>query len=79
MVNYLDGYPLELLSGYSNKVAFFSTVYLISNIELNKQYESIKKNMQKLGMHFYDVYITCINTLIKASLHVQLKIILMEF
>jgi len=42
MLNYLDGYPLELPSRYSNKQATFTKVYIISNLPLRKQYETIQ-------------------------------------
>lgn len=40
MLNYLDGYPLELPCRYANKYACFTKVYLISNIPLSQQYSS---------------------------------------
>lgn len=42
ILNYLDGYPLELPSRYSNKQATFTKVYIISNLSLRKQYETIQ-------------------------------------
>jgi hypothetical protein len=42
MLNYLDGYPLQLPCRYANKVACYTKVYIITNIELEKQYESIQ-------------------------------------
>jgi hypothetical protein len=44
MLNYLDGYPLELPCRYANKFACYNTVYLISNIPLEKQYPFIQEN-----------------------------------
>lgn len=38
LLNYLDGYPLSLPARYSNKVACYTEVYLISNLSLNQQY-----------------------------------------
>ncbi|MFV0254569.1 MAG: replication protein [Erysipelotrichaceae bacterium] len=38
MLNYLDGYPLELPCRYNNKIACYNTVYIISNIVLTEQY-----------------------------------------
>jgi len=38
MLNYLDGYPLELPCRYSNKVACYTKVFIISNISLDQQY-----------------------------------------
>lgn len=42
MLNYLDGYPLELPCRYSNKWACYSKVYIISNIELKFQYSNVQ-------------------------------------
>jgi len=44
MLNYLDGYPVELPARYANKVACFETVYIISNIDLKDQYPMVQKN-----------------------------------
>ncbi len=42
MLNYLDGYPVDLPCRYTNKVACYTKVYLISNIPLDKQYPNIQ-------------------------------------
>lgn len=42
MLKYLDGYPLELPCRYSNKVACYTVVYLVTNIALNRQYPNIQ-------------------------------------
>ena len=42
MLNYLDGYPVELPCRYANKVACYTKVYLISNIALDKQYPNVQ-------------------------------------
>lgn len=42
MLNYLDGYPLELPSRYANKAACFTKVYIISNIPLEQQYRNVQ-------------------------------------
>lgn len=44
MLNYLDGYPVDLPCRFSNKVACFDTVYIISNIPLDKQYPNVQFN-----------------------------------
>lgn len=41
MLNYLDGYPLELPCRYANKIACFTKVFLITNIALEDQYRNI--------------------------------------
>ena len=38
LLNYLDGYPLKLPARYSNRVACYTRVYIISNLCLTKQY-----------------------------------------
>jgi hypothetical protein len=38
LLNILDIYPLKLPARYSNKVACYDTVYIISNVSLEKQY-----------------------------------------
>ncbi|WP_279283198.1 replication protein [Clostridium sp. C2-6-12] len=42
MLNYLDCYPLELPCRYTNKVACFTKIYIISNIDLFQQYLNIQ-------------------------------------
>lgn len=37
MLKYLDGYPLSLPARYGDRVACFTTVYLVSNISMEKQ------------------------------------------
>lgn len=44
MLNILDGYPLELRCRYANKVACFTTVYIISNISLHEQYPNVQSS-----------------------------------
>lgn len=41
MLMYLEGYPIELPCRYTNKVACFTKVYLISNISLLEQYQNV--------------------------------------
>lgn len=43
MLNYLDGYPLALPCRYNNKVACFTKAYIITNIPLEEQFESVQK------------------------------------
>lgn len=40
MLNYLDGYPLELPCRYANKWACYHNVYIVSNIPLSEQYRN---------------------------------------
>ena len=42
MLNYLDGYPVELPCRYANKVACFTKAYIITNIPLEQQYPNVQ-------------------------------------
>ncbi len=42
MLKYLDGYPLNLPCRYANKVACYTTVFILSNISLEQQYPNIQ-------------------------------------
>lgn len=44
LLHYLDGYPLNLPARYSNRVACYTKVYIISNLCLSKQYPDIQYN-----------------------------------
>lgn len=43
MLNYLDGYPLDLPCRYSNKIACYTRVYILSNLTLKEQYRDIQR------------------------------------
>jgi len=42
MLNYLDGYPLQLPCRYNDKTACFTTIYIVTNIVFNEQYKKIQ-------------------------------------
>jgi hypothetical protein len=44
MLNYLDGYPLELPCRYFDKTACYTTVYIVSNIPLEQQYPNVQND-----------------------------------
>ena len=44
MLNYCDIYPIQLPARYSNKVACYETVYIISNWTLEEQYAEVQKD-----------------------------------
>lgn len=48
MNNYLDGYPLSLPARYSNKVACYERVFIISNIDLWEQYHQERLNQRSV-------------------------------
>lgn len=52
MLNYLDGYPLELPCRYSNKIACYTKIYLISNLKIYQQYINIQEEYQETWQAF---------------------------
>lgn len=44
MLQYLDGYPVNLPARYGDKVALFTDVYILSNIHLKEQYLNVQQN-----------------------------------
>lgn len=44
MLTYLDGYPVNLPARYAQRVACFTTVYIISNIDLTDQYPNVQND-----------------------------------
>lgn len=44
ILNYLDGYPIELPCRYANKTACYTKVFLITNIGLEKQYPNVQQD-----------------------------------
>ena len=67
MLNYVDGYPVELRCRYANKVACFTKVYIISNIALTEQYTDI----QKYQPETWNAFLRRIN---KVRVHVKDKV-----
>lgn len=47
MLNYLDGYPLQLPCRYADKVACYTKVYIITNIPLEKQYDTFQTTQKQ--------------------------------
>lgn len=43
ILNYLDGYPLTLPARYAPRVACYTTVYIISNIDLKAQFPNVQE------------------------------------
>lgn len=41
MLTYLDGYPLELPCRYNNKIACYTKVFILSNVDFNEQYRDV--------------------------------------
>lgn len=44
MLIYLDGYPIALPCRYSDKIACYTNVYILSNIDLRSQYVDIQRD-----------------------------------
>ena len=52
MNNIMDGYPLKLPARYSDKTALFTKVFIISNLELEKQYSKVQDEHPKVWEAF---------------------------
>lgn len=52
MLNYLDGYPLDLPCRYNNKIACFTKIFIISNISLDEQYPDVQRNFEETWKAF---------------------------
>ncbi|MCM1187170.1 MAG: replication protein [Lachnoclostridium sp.] len=52
MLKYLDGYPLELPARYMNRIACFTKVYLLSNIDIRQQYRFIQDECYETWLAF---------------------------
>ena len=52
MLNYLDGYPLKLEARYSDRVACFTKVYILSNLSLELQYSNVKDEHYEVWQAF---------------------------
>lgn len=52
MLNYLDGYPVELRCRYANKVACYTEVFIISNIALRDQYHDLQIDQRETWKAF---------------------------
>lgn len=47
MLDYLDGYPVELRARYVNRQACYTKVFIISNIDLRAQYSNMQREDKK--------------------------------
>lgn len=69
MLNYLDGYPLMLPSRYSNKVACYTKVYIVSNIDFTEQYKEFQEKQPATWSAFkrriHHIYEMTINGLLE--------------
>lgn len=59
MLDYMQGYPVELRCRYANKTACFTKVYIISNIPLSSQY----MDTQRYEIESWNAFVRRINTI----------------
>lgn len=52
MLNYLDGYPLELPCRYNNKYACYTKVFITTNVPVHDQYKDIQREQYKTWLAF---------------------------
>ena len=52
MLNYLDGYPLDLPCRYANKQANYTTAYIISNLPLKEQFKGVQQSEPSIWRAF---------------------------
>lgn len=52
MLDYLDGYPVELRARYTNKQACYTKVYIISNIDICEQYHNVQREEPRTWQAF---------------------------
>lgn len=52
ILNYLDGYPLDLPCRYNNKQACYTKVYLLSNVAFEDQYRDIRREYEETWKAF---------------------------
>lgn len=52
MLNYLDGYPIELPCRFFNRIACFTKVFVVTNIPLEAQYSEIQINSKETWKAF---------------------------
>lgn len=68
MLNFLDGYPTRLPARYSDKVACFDKVYIVSNWEYNEQYKNIRESYPSTMVAF-DRRINFVGNLVDVKLY----------
>ena len=73
MLNFLDGYPLELPCRYANKVACYTKVYVITNIPLTEQYTQLQREQPEtwcaLLRRFHHVIHYTSHDILKHNIH----------
>lgn len=79
LLNYLDGYPLELPCRYANKIACYTKVFLITNIPFEQQYETIQytnpETWNALKRRIHEVYFYTGEKVIKEDYFEQMSLL----
>lgn len=52
MINYLSIYPIQLPARYRDRVACYNTVYITSNLPIDRQYISVQEDAPDLWKDF---------------------------
>jgi len=52
MLQYLDGYPINLPARYGDRTALFTKVFIVSNININEQYRNVQQNEPRTWQAF---------------------------
>ncbi len=52
MLIYLDGYPIALPCRYADKIACYTKVYILSNIDIGEQYIDVQHHYQETWKAF---------------------------
>jgi uncharacterized protein (DUF433 family) len=71
MLNWLDGYPIELPARYANKMAKFTKVYILSNWSFYEQYEGVQDQHPKT----WDAFVRRVDKLYDGS---ELELLIKE-
>lgn len=74
MLNYLDGYPIELPCRYENKVACYTKVYIISNISPEEQYRQVQVESKET----YNAFMRRIHKIIEKNKDKEYQVSFME-
>ncbi|SHN61294.1 RNA helicase [Butyrivibrio hungatei DSM 14810] len=65
MNNYLDSYPLKLTARYSDRIACYTKVFVISNQSIKKQYPNIQNDWEQSSKDTYRAFLRRFTGIIK--------------
>ena len=63
MLNFLDIYPVDLPARYSNRVACYTTVFVVSNWDFEQQYSEVQKDTEQKSS--YEAWVRRFNGTVK--------------